>query len=409
MPARNPVTRPAHSEDRHTGIAYFWSMTETISFDRLLELPDADLEIVPVERSETAPSAWYVNPGFHGVDRDAVFATTWQGVGHVSMVAGPGDYFLATVADNPIIIIRDRDGVLRAFYNVCRHRGGPLALEPSGCVKALTCKYHGWTYLLDGTLRGVPQFDRTELFDKKDFGLIAVGVDVWEGFVFVCLEPAHAPPLADVLAGIAERIRPNSLTTKRLVRRVDYEVEANWKVYVDNFLEGYHIPHVHPELNKALDYSAYTTELGPWHTLQHSPLKADNVYTADTGGEAFYYWVYPNFMLNVLPHRVQANLVLPKGPDRCTVSFWYYYDSPDAAGRVEQIQADVEYSDMVQVEDREICQKVHAGLQSRGYDRGRFSPAMESGVYHFQCLLKQSYRAWRDCRGTPITTRATPV
>ena len=237
------------------------------------DLTDADLEIVPVEQAETVPSSWYVDPQFHTVDRDAVFATTWQGVGHVSMVAGPGDYFLATVADNPIIVVRDNEGVLRAFYNVCRHRAGPLALERSGCVKALTCKYHGWTYLLDGTLRGVPQFDRTELFDKKDFGLIPVGVDVWEGFVFVCLEPATAPPLAQVFAGIAERILPNRLTTKQLVRRVEYDVESNWKVYVDNFLEGYHIPHVHPELNKALDYSSYTTELGPWHTLQHSPLK----------------------------------------------------------------------------------------------------------------------------------------
>ncbi len=364
----------------------------------LPDLADADLAIVPVERSDTAPSTWYVDPRWHAVDRDAVLATTWQGVGHVSMVEGPGAYFLATVADNPILVIRDKDGILRAFYNVCRHRGGPLALEPAGCVKALTCKYHGWTYQLDGTLRGVPQFDRTELFDKKDFGLVPVAVDVWEGFVFVCLEPEHAPPLAEVIAGIAERIRPNRLTTKRLVRRVDYDVEANWKVYVDNFLEGYHIPHVHPELNKALDYLAYRTELGRWYNLQHSPLKDDNVYTKDAGGEAFYYWVYPNFMLNILPHRVQANLVLPNGPDRCKVIFWYYYDEPDAPGRAEQIAADVEYSDMVQAEDREICHQVHRGLGSRGYHRGRFSPDMESGVYHFQCLLKQSYRRWRDNR-----------
>jgi choline monooxygenase len=364
----------------------------------LPDLADADLAIVPVERSDTAPSTWYVDPRWHAVDRDAVLATSWQGVGHVSMVENPGAYFLATVADNPILVIRDKDGNLRAFYNVCRHRGGPLALEAAGCVKALTCKYHGWTYQLDGTLRGVPQFDRTELFDKKDFGLVPVAVDVWEGFVFVCLEPDAAPPLAEVFAGIAERIRPNRLTTKQLVRRVDYDVEANWKVYVDNFLEGYHIPHVHPELNKALDYLAYRTELGPWYNLQHSPLKDDNVYTKDAGGEAFYYWVYPNFMLNILPHRVQVNLVLPNGPDRCKVIFWYYYDEPDAPGRAEQIAADVEYSDMVQAEDREICHQVHRGLGSRGYHRGRFSPVMESGVYHFQCLLKQSYRQWRDTR-----------
>lgn len=370
-----------------------------VSPDSLPDFTETDLSIVPVERSETIPSSWYVDPRFHLVDRDAVFARTWQGVGDVTMIPAPGDYFLATVADDPVIVLRDRDGTLRAFYNVCRHRGGPLALEPRGCVKALTCKYHGWTYLLDGTLRGVPQFDRTELFDKRDYGLVPIAVDTWQGLIFVNLEPERAPPLAEVLAGIEERIRPNRLDRKRLVHRVDYRVDANWKAYVDNFLEGYHIPHVHPELNKALDYLSYVTELGPWYNLQHSPLMADNVYTRDAGAEAFYYWIYPNYMLNILPHRVQVNLVLPDGPDRCRVIFWYYYDDPDAPGRAEQIRQDVEYSDMVQREDREICERVQQGLRSRAYHRGRFSVEMESGVYQFQRLLKDSYRRWRDAGG----------
>lgn len=351
----------------------------------------ADLETVPVARSETIPSAWYVDPRFHAVDQEWIMARTWQGVGHGSMVAEPGQYFLATVAGNPIVVLRDGDGVVRAFYNVCRHRGGPLAIEPAGCVKALTCQYHGWTYRLDGTLRGVPQFDRTELFDKRDYGLVPVALEAWHDFLFVNLTPADAPPLADVMAGIAERIVPNRLETKRLVRRLDYDVAANWKVYVDNFLEGYHIPHVHPELNRSLDYLSYRTEVAEWHNLQHSPLKADNVYTGD-GGEAFYYWIYPNFMLNVLPHRVQVNLVVPTAPDRCTVIFWYYYDDPGAPGRAAQIEADIGYSDVVQREDQEICARVQAGLGSRAYDRGRFSVEMESGVHHFQQLVKRSYR-----------------
>ncbi len=361
-----------------------------------VDISDDDLAILPVEQSSTIPSAWYTDPRFHLIDRDAVFADTWQGVGHLSLLANPGDYFLTTVADNPIIVLRDGAGTLRAFYNVCRHRGGPLAIEPSGCVKALTCKYHGWTYLLDGSLRGVPRFDRTELFDKRDFGLVPVAVDTWEGFLFVHLAERPAVPLPEIMAGIAERIRPNRLTTKHLVRRLEYSVAANWKIYVDNFLEGYHIPHVHPELNRALDYLSFRTENGPWYSLQHSPLRSDNVYTSDQGGEAFYYWIYPNFMLNVLPHRVQANLVVPEGHDRCRVIFWYYYDTPEAAGRAEQIAADIEYSEMVQREDADICHRVHQGLSSRAYDRGRFSVEMESGVYHFQQLLKRGYRQWRE-------------
>ncbi len=364
------------------------------SFELRSLIDPSDLRSEPVARSDTIPSAWYVDPRFHQIDRDAVFADSWQGVAHESLLEQPGDYVLATVADNPVIVLRDSAGTIRAFYNVCRHRGGPLAIEPSGCVKALTCKYHGWTYLLDGSLRGVPQFDRTELFDKRDFGLVPIQVDRWEGFVFVNLAEQPSVPLHALFGGIADRIAPNSLRTKRLVRRVDYDVPANWKVYVDNFLEGYHIPHVHPELNKTLDFQNYTTELGPWHTLQHSPLKDDNVYTGDKGGEAFYYWAYPNFMLNILPHRVQANLVVPNGHDRCTVIFWYYYDDPEAPGRAEQIDADVNYSDMVQMEDREICEHVQAGLASRAYDRGRFSVDMESGVFHLQQLLKGAYSRW---------------
>jgi len=316
-------------------------------------------------------------------------------IGHESMVEAPGQYFLATVADDPVILVRDREGILRAFYNVCRHRGGPLAIEPFGSVKALTCKYHGWTYLLDGSLRGVPQLDRTELFDKRDFGLVPLTVGGWEGFVFVIgTHPAAA--LSTVLGGIAERIRPNCLTTKRLVRRVDYEVGANWKVYVDNYLEGYHIPHVHPEPNRAVDYATYRTEVGLWYALQASSLRAENVYTGDRGGDAFYYWVYPNLMLNILPHRVQVNLVLSDGPARCKVIFWYYYDDPQSPSRARQIEEDLAYSDMVQREDRDICERVQRGLGSGVYDRGRFSVEMESGVYHFQSLLKQSYRRWRD-------------
>ncbi len=370
-------------------------MQPSISSRDYPELTDLALASQPVERSETIPSAWYTDPKFHALDRDAVFASTWQGVGHVGMLESPGSYFLATVADNPVIVLKDKVGALRAFYNVCRHRGGPLELEPAGCVNALTCKYHGWTYLLDGTLRGVPQFDRTELFDKRNFGLVPIGVATWENFVFVNLADRPALSVETVLEGIVERIRPNRLPTKRLVRRLDYRVQANWKVYVDNFLEGYHIPHVHPELNKALDYLSYRTETHPFYTLQHSPLRSDNVYTKDGGAEALYYWIYPNYMLNILPHRVQVNLVVPDGFDACRVAFWYYYDHPDAPGQAARIDEDIAYTDSVQQEDREICEQVQRGLGSRAYDRGRFSVEMESGVYHFQQLLKESYRRWR--------------
>ena len=356
-------------------------------------LPDisaADLSAHPVERAETIPSAWYTDAGFARADHDWIFTRTWQGIGHAAQVERAGAYFLAMIAGEPVIVVRGKDGVLRAFYNVCRHRGGPLALE-DGCVNALQCRYHGWTYLLDGTLRGVPAMDRTELFDRKDFGLVPLRVETWEGLVFVNLD-AGAAPLEDSVRGIAERIAPVRLGALAFARRVDYQVRCNWKVYVDNFLEGYHVPYVHPELAKLYDYNRYVTEVYDQYSLQHSPLTGDNVYSRDGGGEAFYYCIFPNFMLNILPGRLQTNLVLPDGHDRCRVTFQYFYDDVSGSAAERRIEEDLAYSDAVQQEDILICERVQQGLASQAYDRGRFSVKYEAGVHHFQELVRAAYR-----------------
>jgi choline monooxygenase len=356
----------------------------------LPHISDEEFSVQSLECAETIPSSWYTDPRFHELDKMAIFNQSWHGVGHLSRLKNIGDYIIATVADNPIIVVRGQDGKLRAFYNVCKHRGGPLAME-DGCGKVLQCKYHGWTYLLDGSLRGTPKFDRTELFDKKDYGLVPVNVDVWEGIVFVKLD-LNAQPVQNYFKGIAERIAPISLSTKRFYKRVTYNVRCNWKVYVDNYLEGYHLPFVHPELCNLLDFQQYVTETFDWHSLQYSPIQAkENIYGA-AGEMAFYYFVYPNFMLNILPDRLQTNLVLPDGHDKCIVLFDYYYDDVESDQARTRARADIEYSHKIQLEDIEICEHVQKGLQSRAYDKGRFSPEMENGVYHFQCLLKNAYR-----------------
>ncbi len=355
------------------------------------DVQESDLVAPPVARAETIPSAWYTEERFLRLDREALFRRTWQGVGHVDRVREPGQHFIEEIAGDPVIVVRGQDGELRAFYNVCRHRGGPLAME-DGCAKALRCKYHGWTYLLDGSLRGVPRMDRTELFDRKDYGLVPLHVATWQGLVFVHLGD-DPEPLETQMAGIAERIAPERLDGKRWARRVDYEVACNWKVYVDNYLEGYHVPYVHPELVKLYDYTQYVTEVFPHYSLQFSPLSGDaSLYAADGGGSAWYYCLFPNFMLNILPGRLQTNFVQPLGPDRCRVTFQYYYDDVDSAGARAFIDEDHDYSDRVQAEDAEICAHVQRGLASHAYDRGRFSVAFEEGVYHFQSLLRDAYR-----------------
>lgn len=356
-----------------------------------LRLDGGVLEPAPIERAETLPSRFYVEPDFHRADLAWVLGRRWQYVGPASRVARPGDTLLATVAGEPVLVVRGEDRALRAFFNVCRHRGGPLALKDGSC-RVLKCRYHGWTYRLDGSLLGLPKWDRVELFDKGEYGLIPVRVREWQALLFAHVGDGEPEPLERVLDGIPGRIAPYRLDTKRFERRVEYEIRCNWKVYVDNYLEGYHIPHVHPELAKFLDYQSYETELRKHYSLQTSPIRADENFYDGTEGRAFYYFVFPNFMLNILPGRLQTNVVLAGAPDRCRVIFDYYYDRPDDPSVREMIAQDLEYADRVQAEDIEICERVQLGLGSRAYDRGRFSVECEAGVHHFQECLKRAYR-----------------
>ncbi len=359
-------------------------------FDDLPDVSEDVLRIEPLERSQTIPSSWYTDPKVLQFESECIFSKFWQYVGHVSQVKDPGDHFTAEVADNPVVIVRDKEDVLRAFYNVCRHRGGPLA-SGSGNCKVFQCQYHGWTYLLDGSLRGVPDFDRVDLFDKKDYGLIPVHVDVWEGLIFVNLS-ATPQPLHVFLDGITARISPVLLANKKFYKRVTYTVSCNWKVYMDNYLEGYHLPFVHPELCKMLDYTQYVTEAFTYYSLQYSPFTdQDNVYRTNDG-QAFYYSVFPNFMLNILPGRLQTNAVIPITHQSTRVIFDYFYDDLSGEENIRMAEEDIRYSDLIQIEDMGICEQVQKGLSSKAYDRGRFSVKRELGVYHFQSLLKKTFK-----------------
>ncbi|PIQ63819.1 MAG: (2Fe-2S)-binding protein [Bacteroidetes bacterium CG12_big_fil_rev_8_21_14_0_65_60_17] len=360
-----------------------------------------DLTTRPLATSQTIPSAWYTDPEFHAFDRRYVLERSWQYVGPASRTAEPFSYISDFVAGNPVVVVRDRGGTLRAFYNVCKHRGGPLVTAPCGTARMLQCQYHGWTYRLDGMLRGVPRFDRTELFDKRDYGLTEIAVATWEGLVFVCLRPDETPPLAEIMDGIRERIEASEtghpaaarsacdLASFQFAARDTYDVNANWKVYVDNYLEGYHLPLVHPELCDLLDFGTYNTETFDWYSLQHSPIRADSDACGPANEQAYYYFVFPNLMLNILPGRLQVNRVDQVRPNACSVVFDYYYgELPTAADRAA---ADRTFSDRVQAEDIDICEHVQRGLESNAYDRGRFSYDLEGGVHHFQTRLKRAY------------------
>ncbi len=354
------------------------------------DFDEEDLKQEAIERAETIPSHWYYTDEILDFEKEHLFTQYWQLACHESQIPEPGDMHTLEVAGNPILIVRDQDGDLRAFYNVCKHRGGPVAVK-KGTTSVLQCKYHGWTYLLDGSLRGVPQFNKVDLFDKKDFGLEPIRLKTWQGLVFINLTP-NKTILNKYLDGIANRISPISLSKFSHYSDESYKIDCNWKVYVDNFLEGYHIPIVHPELAKLLDYKNYVVETHPWYSLQHSPLKEkDNIY--GTGkGEAFYYFIFPNIMLNILPGRLQTNVIRPISSEKTEVLFSYYYEDIKSEEAQETINNDISYSHEIQMEDVEICEQVQKGLKSDAYHKGRFSVEREEGVYHFQSLLKKVFR-----------------
>jgi choline monooxygenase len=356
-------------------------------------LPDlnaAYLQPEPLETARTIPASWYTHAGFHTWDRDHVFAKYWQLVGPVSKVQSPGDFVVGEIAGSPILILRDKDNTLQGFYNVCRHRGGPLATE-DGNTSVLRCHYHGWTYSLSGNLIGTPEFEGVQCFNPEEFSLPSILVGEWEGLVFACLNP-NPVPLERMLSGISERIAPISLKGLQFYETHYYDVACNWKLYVDNYMEGYHLPMVHPGLSKLLDYKEYTTETFEYHSVQQSPLRSDtNFYNSD-GGNAYYYFVFPNMMLNIMPNRLQTNLVVPLSENRCRVIFDYYYGNVTQEEGKALIKEDLVFSEEIQQEDIDICERVQKGLASGSYHQGRFSVKRELGVHHFQSLLKTAYR-----------------
>jgi choline monooxygenase len=349
----------------------------------------ADYEASVLSRAKTLPACAYADPEFYAFDQQAVFAKCWQLVGRAGEVQAIGDHIVADIAGKPIIVVRGNDGALRAFFNVCKHRAGPLVLV-SGNASQLQCKYHGWTYTLEGQLRAAHEMQQAEGFDLSCIHLDAVHVAEWQGLVFAAIaDPGVA--LERLLEGVAERIQPIELPRMHFHSRVTYEVECNWKVYVDNYLEGYHLPHVHPCLNRLLDYRAYTTHTAAWYSWQHSPLDGSQGPYAD--GEAHYYFVYPNMMFNILPDRLQTNLVLPVSSRHCRILFDYYYTDTGSAAVKSMIAEDLRFSDEVQQEDIGICQQVQRGLESGSYQAGRLSPKRELGVHHFQELVREAYRS----------------
>ncbi len=377
-------------------------MTGARSLEEIVAAYDAK---APLAEAATIPASWYVDERVAELERQTVFSRTWQVIGRVDQVEKPGQFVTAAIAGEPLVAVRGNDGILRAFYNVCRHHAAAVVTEPCGQASILRCPYHGWNYGLDGSLKGTPEFDGVKNFDRQDNGLVPVKVETWEQFVFVNLDP-RARPLAEFLGGLVKRAAPLGLSKLHHFTTKTYDIHCNWKVFVDNYLDGgYHVPHLHKGLNSVLDYKQYTIETEDRYCLQSSPIvsSAPTPETANAdahaavgadattgatrkGDRAWYFWLYPDFMFNCYEGYLDTNLVIPIDVDHCRVVFDFYFSDASEAARAYNEQS-VAVGNRVQDEDLGICESVQRGLRSRAYGAGRLSVRREAGEHLFHQLL----------------------
>jgi choline monooxygenase len=353
-------------------------------------------ERAALAEASTIPAPWYVDTRVAELESKTVFSKSWQMVGRADQVEKPGQFVTANVAGEPVVVVRGNDSVLRGFFNVCRHHAAAVVTEPCGQAAILHCPYHGWNYGLDGALKGVPEFDGVKNFDRQKNGLLPVKADIWEGFVFVNLDP-QALALKTFLGGLVKRVAPLGLSKLHYFDRRVYDIHCNWKVFVDNYLDGgYHVPHLHKGLNSVLDYKQYTIENEDRYCLQSSPMVSgtEDAATATTrkGDRAWYFWQYPNLMINHYQGYMDTNLVLPVDVDHCRVIFDFYFAEIDEANS-EYNRESVAVGARVQDEDLGICEAVQQGLKSRAYKAGRLSVRREAGEHLFHRLLAADLKA----------------
>lgn len=349
-----------------------------------------------ITQAWTLPAQANIDPEVFAQEKQRIFGRTWQLVGHRRQVENPGDYFTAQVVEEPLLVVRGADGQLRAFFNVCRHRAGPAA-QGCGSRKLFRCVYHGWTYALDGSLVHSTEMDGVRGFRPQDFALVPVRCEEWFNLVFVNLDP-QASPLLDALGELPRQAARFDFQSMTFFERRVYDMKCNWKTYIDNYLEGFHLPTVHPGLNRELDFNAYTVEPYARHVRQFSPIRGAQ--SGDMAPRRYqearedlttdYFWAFPNWMLNCYPDNVSVNMIIPLETEITRAIFDFYL--PGAELGTPAARASVDFSDQVQREDIGICEAVQKNLHSRSYQRGRFSVSQEKGVHAFHRMYADAMK-----------------
>jgi Rieske 2Fe-2S family protein len=364
--------------------------------------PVTQTKVVPT-RSETAetfaagaktlPQRYFVSPDVFEQEQEKIFSKQWMLVGHQSQLKKSGDFFLATIAGESLIVVRDQKSEIRAFYNVCRHRGTRLKEDACGHASTIQCPYHAWTYALDGRLIGAPHMDEVAGFDKADHSLHAVNLALWEGFIFVNLADALTP-LEKVFSPLAGKFSHWNLPQLRSAKRIEYDVRANWKLIFENYSECYHCPGVHPVLSKLTPYDAAENDLAEGMflggfmpiTKGHSLTMSGNAcalmiehdheqeHEKESTQRVFYYSIFPNMLLSLHPDYVMVHQLWPKSLERTLILCdWFFH--PEAFGR-ENFHPDdaIEFWDMTNRQDWHVCELSQQGIASRAYKPGPYSP-----------------------------------
>ena len=353
----------------------------------------------PLEDGWTLPASWYTDEVVAVLERERIFARTWQYAGAAELVAEPSSFFTTQAGHVPVVVTRDREGTLHAFVNVCRHRAYTVARE-SGCRETLQCAYHAWTYELDGTLRKAPRSEREDGFDPADFSLLPVAVDTWGPFVFVNPN-AGAAPLAETLGALPQIVGRCGLdfSTLRFHSHHEWPIEANWKVALENYLECYHCPTAHKGFSKLIDVDAdaYALSVSPTFSSQIGPVRpsaltgngsAPYVPVGDVVHSQFHL-IWPNTTINIVPgpQNVSIERWVPDGLGRTleVTDYWFGADVPPHV--VDEVLA---FDDQVGREDTDLVVSVQAGLASGMVGQGRLMRESEQLIADFQVRVRDA-------------------
>jgi carnitine monooxygenase subunit len=353
----------------------------------------------PLEDGWTLPASWYSDPAMLAVERERIFAGAWHYAGPAEWVDEPGSFFAAQIAHVPVALVRGKDGTLRGFVNVCRHRGH-LVVDGQGCRETLQCPYHAWTYDLDGSLRRAPRADREPGFDPSGLSLFPISVDVWGPFVFANPDP-DAAPLEEWLAELPAIVAESGLdlTTLRFHSHHEWPIASNWKVALENFLECYHCPTAHPGFSKVIDVSpdSYRLQVHPTFSAQVGPVRASALagngsapYTPHGDvSQAQYHFLFPATTVNIAPgiQNVALERWLPDGPGRTIEVTDYFFGADAPPAEIDELMA---WDTQVAEEDTALVESVQRGLDSQTVLQGRLMAESEQLIADFQRRVRDA-------------------